>query len=77
MKTLIEKTDTSATYQFTIGDSTKTIKLEAGPQVTENPITHDFEALSEIEYQNWLNWINSQNEYSTPIDENGVEINNE
>jgi len=71
MKTLIESTESSATYEFTEGDATRRITFKAGPQVTEEVITQDFEVLADAEHEQWLNWLNS----SQPLDENGIEIN--
>jgi hypothetical protein len=53
MKTLIESTNTSATYQFSspVAERTFTLRAEEG---SEAP---DFEALSDAEYQRWLTWL--------------------
>lgn len=60
MKTLIESTETSATYEFTNGTATRRVTFEAGPQVTEEVVEPDFEAMAEVEYQDWLTWLNAQ-----------------
>ena len=72
MKTLIESNETSAVYQFTNGTATRRYSIHQGPQVTEQPVVVDFEAVAEAEYQRWMVWLNS---VSTPLDENGIEIN--
>jgi hypothetical protein len=53
MKTLIESTDTSATYQFSSPVAERTFALRA-EEGSEAP---DFEALSDAEYQRWLTWL--------------------
>jgi hypothetical protein len=59
MKTLIESTDVSATYEFTHGTATRRVTFTAGPQVTSQVVTPDFEAMAETEYAQWLIWINA------------------
>jgi hypothetical protein len=60
MKTLIESTETSATYEFTQGTATRRVIFETGPQMTETVVVPDFDALAEVEYQNWLTWLEAQ-----------------
>jgi hypothetical protein len=73
MKTLIDSTETSATYEFTQGTATRRVTFTSGPQVTEEIVVPDFESLAEAEYHNWLKWLNIDS-LSQPLDENGVEI---
>jgi hypothetical protein len=53
MKTLIESTETSATYEFSHDTAVRTVTYET-PEGAEAP---DFEALSEADYQAWRVWL--------------------
>jgi hypothetical protein len=53
MKTLIESTNTSATYQFSSPVAERTFTLHAN----EGEKAPDFEPLAENEYQRWLVWL--------------------
>jgi hypothetical protein len=55
MKTLIESTDTSATYQFSHGGALRTITLTRPEAAEANP---DFEKMAEQEHARWLSWLN-------------------
>jgi hypothetical protein len=57
MKTLIESTETSATYEFTQRTATRRVTFAAGPQVTSEVVTPDFEAMAQTEYEQWLVWL--------------------
>jgi hypothetical protein len=54
MKTLIESTETSATYQFTNGTATRTVTYT---KPDEAEVTPDFEAISTSEHEQWLTWL--------------------
>jgi|688.fasta_scaffold1170473_2 hypothetical protein len=58
MKTLIENNETSASYEFTSGTAVRQFTVTSGPQVTEETVVVDFEALADAEYQRWLEWLN-------------------
>jgi hypothetical protein len=53
MKTLIDSTNTSATYQFSSPVAERTFTLHAN----EGEEAPDFEPLAENEYQRWLVWL--------------------
>lgn len=64
MKTLILNTEDVVMYEFSHNDTTCVVNfhrptpievLEGEEQPEEQPFDHD--AMSEIEYQRWLNWI--------------------
>ena len=73
MKTTIEIANDHATYEFTHGSATRRVTFRSEPQTTESETEPDFESLSEVEYQNWLRWLNAETS-SQPLDENGIEI---
>jgi hypothetical protein len=54
MKTLIDSTETSATYQFTNGTATRTVVYEKPEDAVETP---DFAAMAEAEHEAWLAWL--------------------
>lgn len=58
MKTLIESNETSATYEFTSGTAVRQFTITAEPQMTEEPVVVDFEAVASQEYARWLEWLN-------------------
>jgi hypothetical protein len=54
MKTLIEKTNSYAKYEFTHD----TVKREVYFEKQEDSKEHmDFDALADAEYAKWLNWL--------------------
>jgi len=59
MKTLINSTDTLATYEFVNGTATKQVTYRA-PEPDESgtvPQT-DFEAMATADHEAWLAWLN-------------------
>jgi hypothetical protein len=63
MKTLIESTDTSATYEFAANGATKRITY-----VAEGNETPDFAALAEADYQSWIGWLGDPAPEPSPLD---------
>jgi hypothetical protein len=55
MKTLIESTDTSATYQLSHDGALRTITLTRPEDAEINP---DFQTMAEQEHARWLSWLN-------------------
>lgn len=54
MKTLIEKTNSHAKYEFT-HDTTKREVLFEKQEGSKEPV--DFDALADAEYAKWMKWI--------------------
>ena len=54
MKTLIESTATSATYEFSNGTTTRTVTY-VKPE--REAVTPDFEQTATVEYADWLAWL--------------------
>lgn len=65
MKTLIDSTEDSATYKFEHENITRIVEFKyakklgfvEGDEEQEEQTKPDFEALSETEYQSWLQWL--------------------
>jgi len=70
MKTLLESTETSATYEFAANGARKVVTYNTPePSEEESPVvTPNFEVLSEAEYQAWLDWIGEAAPASSPLD---------
>jgi hypothetical protein len=70
MKTLIEATDTSATYEFAANGARKVVTYEQLEAENEegSAVTPNFEALSEVEYQAWLAWLGEAASAPSPLD---------
>ena len=57
MKKLIEANSQFSKYEFTHGDSMRIVVYENDLLDVTSP-TPDFELISDIEHQKWLEWIN-------------------
>lgn len=59
MKTLINSTDTSATYEFVNGTATKQVTYRS-PEPDESGAVPqvDFEAMATADHEAWLAWLN-------------------
>jgi len=58
MKTLINSTEDSATYEF-VSDAGSKIVTYVSPEPDDdgNVVTPDFEVMAEQDYAQWLNWL--------------------
>jgi hypothetical protein len=65
MKTLIESTDTSATYEFAANGARKVVTYERPDNAEENP---DFAAMAEAEHEAWLAWLGDDAATPSPLD---------
>lgn len=54
MKTLIESTESSATYKFTHDTATRIVTYTAPEDSTQDP---DFEAMATEDHQQWVSWL--------------------
>lgn len=66
MKTLLESTDTSATYQFINGTAARTVVYTKPEDAEETP---DFEAMATAEYEAWLQWVGEAAPAPSPLDQ--------
>jgi hypothetical protein len=65
MKTLLESTDTSATYEFAANGARKVVTYERPENAEENP---DFAAMAEAEHEAWLAWLGDEAAAPTALD---------
>jgi hypothetical protein len=54
MKTLVEATDTSATYEFAHGSASRVVTYE---KLEGEEGTADFAAMAESDHAKWLVWL--------------------
>jgi hypothetical protein len=54
MKTLLESTDTSATYEFSHDTATRTVTYHK-PETAET--APDFDVMADAEHAAWLTWL--------------------
>lgn len=65
MKTLLESTDTSATYQFTLGTTSRTVTYTRSE---EDEVAPDFSAMATADYEAWASWIGTPDDDIDPLD---------
>jgi hypothetical protein len=59
MKKLLEKTIQYSKYEFKSGDATRVVVYNKEDFPNQESLI-DFELVSEIEYNKWINWLNAQ-----------------
>ena len=58
MKTLIDSTEKSATYEFSYNGCVRTVVYDRDKMMNLDPdFAPDFEAMSDVDHDQWLEWI--------------------
>jgi hypothetical protein len=60
MKTIIEQTPVSATYEFSSGDS-KRVVVYSKTDFTNPETIVDFDVIATFDHDKWLSWLGSNN----------------
>jgi hypothetical protein len=62
MKTLIEKTEEYAKFEFSNESSKKIViyKIEKIPDINLPFKTQNIETISDVDHENWLEWLNAK-----------------
>lgn len=62
MKTLIESTETSATYEFSHNDCVRTVIYDAQEMRLDGNEIPDFAEMADKEHASWLEWLGVGNQ---------------